>query len=95
MRRTAASLLLVFTAAVLSDAAVDRASAQVQIEINRPRTPFDCDTPIGERWYGSEDRCLAELCGGQNVTNEYIFESDGRARRNPCYGRNPTSFEDD
>jgi hypothetical protein len=66
--------------------------AQVQIDINRPHSPFQCDTPIGEKWYGSTERCLDELCGGKNVYNEWIFDDDKRRRRNPCYGRNPTDF---
>ena len=66
--------------------------APVQVEVNRPRTAFECDTPRGESWYGSTDRCLEELCAGQNVYNEYIFEGS-RRRENPCYGRSPTEFQ--
>ena len=65
-----------------------------QVDVNRPHGPFDCDTPIGEQWYGSTARCLDELCAGFNVTNEWLFAGDDkRRRRNPCYGRNPTSFD--
>ena len=64
-------------------------SAQVQIEVNRPRSIFECDTPIGEQWYGSADRCLQELCAGRNVTNAQLVDESGRLRRNPCYGRDP------
>lgn len=71
------------------------ADAQLQVDVNRPRSQFECDTPVGEKWYGSTERCLEELCGGKNVYNEWIFDSDKRRRRNPCYGRNPTSFTGD
>ena len=96
MRRRSSSAALLFAAVACTAAAVSVApsSAQLQIEVNRPRTAFDCDTPLGEEWYGSEERCLEELCGGKNVTNEYVFESDGRSRHNPCYGLSPTEFED-
>lgn len=63
-----------------------------QVDVNRPRTPFDCDLPIGEAWYGSQERCLAELCAGENVYNQYIFDASERRRKNPCYGQNPTEF---
>ncbi len=69
------------------------APAQLQVDVNRPRSPFECDTPVGERWYGSTERCLNELCGGHNVINEWLFDEHKRRRRNPCYGRNPTSFD--
>lgn len=73
----------------------DMALGQLQVDVNRPRSQFECDTPVGEKWYGSTERCLDELCGGKNVYNEWIFDSDKRRRRNPCYGRNPTSFTGD
>lgn len=62
------------------------------IDVNRPRSPFDCGLPIGQEWYGSRERCLAYLCGGENVYNEYVFDADGRRRKNPCYGQSPTEF---
>ncbi len=62
------------------------------VDVNRPQTPFDCELPIGVSWYGSRARCLAYLCGGENVYNEYVFDADGRRRKNPCYGQNPTEF---
>ncbi len=62
------------------------------IDVNRPRTPFDCELPIGQQWYGSRERCLAYLCAGQNVYNEYVFDAANRRRKNPCYGQNPTEF---
>ena len=65
------------------------------IDVNRPRTPFDCELPIGEQWYGSRARCLAFLCAGQNVYNEYIFDAANRRRKNPCYGQSPTEFPGD
>jgi hypothetical protein len=71
------------------------AEAQLQVDVNRPRSQFECDTPVGEQWYGSTERCLEELCGGQNVYNEWLFDDHKRRRRNPCYGRNPTSFKGD
>jgi hypothetical protein len=76
-------------AAVAVIAATRDAASQVQIEVNRPRTIFDCDTPRGEQWYGSTDRCLRELCVGQNVTNAQLVDESGHLRRNPCYGRDP------
>jgi len=36
--------------AVLLLAGVRPADGQVQIDLNRPHSPFECDTPIGERW---------------------------------------------
>jgi hypothetical protein len=69
-------------------------AAQVQIDVNRPRSPFDCDTPIGEQWYGSEERCLQELCAGRNVFNECIFDAHNRRRLNPCYGQSPTEVDE-
>jgi hypothetical protein len=71
-----------------------RLEAQVQIDVNRPRSPFECDTPIGEQWYGSEERCLQELCAGRNVFNEYIFDANNRRRVNPCYGQSPTEVDE-
>ncbi len=62
------------------------------IDVNRPLSPFDCELPNGIDWYGSEARCLAYLCAGHNVYNEYIFDRDNRRRRNPCYGQSPTDF---
>ncbi len=62
------------------------------VDVNRPRTPFDCELPIGENWYGSRARCLAYMCSGENVYNEYVFDADGRRRKNPCYGQSPTEF---
>jgi hypothetical protein len=64
----------------------------VVVDVNRPRTPFDCDLPIGIEWYGSRSTCLQYLCGGKNVYNEYIFDQDNRRRKNPCFGQSPTDF---
>lgn len=70
------------------------AAGQLQVDVNRPRTPFECDTPVGVSWHGSTERCLDELCANLNVYNEWLFVGDQkRRRRNPCYGRNPTSFD--
>ena len=80
---------IVIVAAVAAVVATRDAPAQVQIEVNRPRSIFECDTPIGEQWYGSADRCLQELCAGRNVTNAQLVDESGRLRRNPCYGRDP------
>lgn len=71
---------------------VERSHPAEVIDVNRPRSVFDCEIPIGEQWYGSRERCLAYMCGGENVYNEYIFDADGRRRKNPCYGQNPTEF---
>jgi hypothetical protein len=68
---------------------------QTVIDVNRPRSPFDCELPIGESWYGSRERCLAYLCAGDNVYNEYIFDAANRRRKNPCYGQSPTEFPGD
>lgn len=81
--------LVVATAALAGVLIPCASSAQVQIEINRPRSIFECDTPIGVQWYGSADRCLQELCVGRNVTNAQLVDESGRLRRNPCYGRDP------
>ena len=62
----------------------------VTIDVNRPRSLFDCDLPIGIKWYGSTERCLQELCAGQNVFNESIFDGAGRRRKNPCFGQSPS-----
>ena len=83
------------TAALLAlTLAAPAVAGEHQVDVNRPRSPFDCDTPIGVGWYGSTDRCLDELCGNFNTINEWLFVDDHkRRRRNPCYGRNPTSFD--
>ena len=65
----------------------------VQIEVNRPRSIFECDTPVGVQWYGSADRCLKELCAGENVISIHIIDPAGRLRRNPCYGRSPFELQ--
>jgi hypothetical protein len=81
--------------AILLSSLLPPAAAQQQIDINRPRSPYECDLPHAIRWYGSQDRCLQELCIGWNITNQWSFEAGGRRRRrNPCYGVNPRSFED-
>jgi len=80
------------SAAPHSEIVHDGRPAQTEIDINRPRSPFDCELPIGEQWYGSRERCLGYLCAGQNVYNEYIFDAANRRRKNPCYGQNPTEF---
>ena len=66
--------------------------ADVEVTINRPRDASQCDLPGGAQYYGSTDRCLEELCAGQNVINEYVFDDHSRRRRNPCYGHSPTEF---
>jgi hypothetical protein len=68
-------------------------SPQVQIEVNRPRSIFECDTPVGEQWYGSTNRCLKELCAGENVISIHVLDGAGRLRRNPCYGRSPFELQ--
>ncbi len=70
------------------------AYAQKHVDVNRPTSPLQCDTPVGTDWFGSTERCLDELCGNWNVTNEWLFVDGGkRRRRNPCYGRNPLEFK--
>jgi len=82
-------------AALITAALAAPAAAQVQIDINRPRTPFDCSLQLGQSWYGTKERCLQELCAGQNTTNEWIFDNDGRRRRrNPCYRVDPFNFDE-
>lgn len=71
------------------------AAAQLQVDINRPRSPFECDLENARRWYGSEARCLQELCASDNTTNEWVFDDSGkRRRRNPCYRVDPFNFDD-
>ncbi len=90
-RKTPVGVLLLTAALATAGAPADEAAAQpgVRVEVNRPRSIFECDTPIGVDWYGSTDRCLMELCAGQNVTNAHIIDERGRLRRNPCHGRDP------
>ncbi len=86
--------LVGFLLAVAVPARAEEDRGGQAVDVNRPHSPFQCDTPIGESWYGSTARCLDELCAGFNVTNEWLFVGDDkRRRRNPCYGRNPTSFD--
>ncbi|MBI1818357.1 MAG: hypothetical protein HYR72_25530 [Deltaproteobacteria bacterium] len=73
--------------------AITRSAPPAVVDVNRPRTPDDCDRQIGLDWYGSRQRCLAELCAGQNVFNESLFDADNRRRKNPCYGQSPTEYE--
>ncbi len=73
---------------------VHRYGPPAVVDVNRPRSPIECDQPIGINWYGSTRRCLAEMCAGHNVYNEYIFEGE-RRRKNPCYGQSPTNYPDD
>ena len=61
--------------------------------VRPPRSIFDCDTPRGEDWYGSADRCLQELCAGGNFTNQYIDGPGHQLRKNPCYGRDPYELQ--
>jgi hypothetical protein len=68
--------------------------AQVQVDVNRPRSAFDCLLPMGAQWYGSQERCLAYMCAGQNVYNEYVFDAHNRRRKNPCFGQSPTELRD-
>ena len=68
-------------------------SGTVRVDSNRPRSAFECDLPGGGDWFGSTERCLQELCVGDNVTNEHTRDRDGRIRRNPCYGRDPFELE--
>lgn len=82
---------LLFAIAILASLAF-ALEAQIQIDVNRPRSEFDCDTPRSEEFFGSTERCLQEMCAGKNVYNQYIFDTDSRRRRNPCYGVSPTQF---
>jgi hypothetical protein len=82
---------LLATGAAADDFYVGRGTKQ--IEVNRPRSIFQCDTPLGKDWYGSTERCLAELCVGGNYTNRYISDDSERLRRNPCYGRDPYELQ--
>ena len=90
-RKTSIVVLLLGAVLAAAGATGDEAAAQpgVLIEVNRPHSIFECDTPIGVDWYGSSDRCLMELCAGRNVTNSHILDERGRLRRNPCQGRDP------
>ena len=64
-----------------------------QIDVNRPRSLFECDTPVAVGWYGSTDRCLRELCAGENVIGTHVIDPVGRLRRNPSYGRSPFELQ--
>jgi hypothetical protein len=76
-------------------AAVERRSRKsgrgrtVHADSTRPRSASECDLPGGREWFGSTERCLQELCAGENVTNAHTQDREGRIRRNPCYGRDP------
>jgi hypothetical protein len=85
---------ILLTAAVLAFCSITTpVAAQLEIDVNRPRSEFECDLPNGIRWYGSKQRCLQELCADKNVTNEWTFDSNGkRRRRNPCYRIDPFNF---
>jgi len=87
--------LIVVALAVFLSSFSPAAMAQLQIDLNRPRSPYECDLPHAIRWYGSQQRCLQEMCIGRNTTNQWSFEGGGRRRRrNPCYGVDPRSFGD-
>jgi hypothetical protein len=83
---------LLAIASVSAASAEERTGPPVVVDVNRPRSPFDCSLPIGIQWYGSRQVCLQYLCGGRNVYNEYLFDADNRRRKNPCYGQSPTDF---
>ena len=92
MRRITLCALSVVALAAARSACLAQ-SPPVQVEINRPRSIFECDLPVGEQWYGSTNRCLKELCAGQNVISTHVFDGEGRLRRNPCYGRSPFELQ--
>ena len=92
----AAALVVLVAARVSADGHGGRRShgnGTVRVDSNRPRTAFECDLPGGADWFGSTDRCLQELCAGENVTNEHVRDREGRIRRNPCYGRDPFELQ--
>lgn len=94
MTRKDVTMMGVGLAVLAALGAARLASAQpLPLEVNRPRSIFECDTPVGEQWFGSTDRCLRELCQGQNVTNAQIVDVGGRLRRNPCHGRDPFELQ--
>ena len=76
----------------LSAAARAAETPSVNVDVNRPKTAFDCDLSIAERWYGSKERCLKDLCVGRDVISINVLD-DGRLRKNPCYGRTPSDLE--
>jgi len=104
MRRTS-GVLVAFALVLTAGSAVaqiggnngtspDRPVGGRAVDVNRPFSPFECDTPIAYNWYGTRARCLQELCAGRNVFNEYIFDEAHRRRKNPCWGQNPTEVDD-
>ena len=90
MRRPLFPLLtIVILAAMFLPAVHSHGQVPLAVEVNRPRSIFDCDTKVAEEWYGSKDRCLEDLCAGVTVTRRNIQDDRGRGRmrKNPCYGR--------
>jgi len=88
----AALLLVTLTSGAAAAQRRSRKSGRtgtVYADSTRPRSAFECDLPGGREWFGSSERCLRELCAGENVTNAHTQDREGRIRRNPCFGRDP------
>ena len=76
-----------------STGASDAPATARNAAVRPPRSIFDCDTPRGQDWYGSAERCLQELCVGGNFTNQYVDGPGHQLRKNPCYGRDPYELQ--
>lgn len=63
------------------------------VQVNRPRSIFECDQPVGQNWFGSTERCLKELCRGADVISINILDDQNHLRRNPCHGRQPAELQ--
>lgn len=86
MRWLVALVILVPLGAAEAEATKRPPSAKVVVDAGRPSSPFDCDTAKARQWYGSERRCLQDLCAERNRSNAYVDGPDGRLRPNPCSG---------
>jgi hypothetical protein len=63
-----------------------RAALRLRLDVDAPASALECDTPRGERAFGSSERCLRALCVDRNRTNAYELDAARRLRRNPCAG---------
>lgn len=80
------------TVSALGVLAFVTSAAAGDVQVNRPRSIFQCDQPVGRSWYGSTERCLDELCRGADVISVSVLDDDNHLRRNPCYGQPPAEL---